>query len=165
MGPSETLNGLLADPEQLAQVLLYHVVPGSVDAATVVTLTSATTVQGQDVAVTVGDGVQVNESNVIETDVVASNGIIHVIDSVLLPAAPEPMPGDLPSELVARGNFTTLLAAVEAAGLVETLQGEGPFTLFAPNDEAFAKIPSETLNGLLADPEQLAQVLLYHVVK
>ena len=62
------------------------------------------------------------------------------------------------------GNFTTLVAAVEAAGLVETLSGEGPFTVFAPTDEAFAALPEGTVEGLLADPEALAAVLTYHVV-
>ena len=162
--PTETLTGLLSDPEQLSQVLLYHVVSGSVDSATVVSLSSAVTVQGQSVAISVGDGVQVDGANVMEADLGASNGIVHVIDSVLLPASVAPEVFDIPSELAKRGNFSTLLAAVEAAGLVETLQGEGPFTLFAPTDEAFAKVPTETLTGLLSDPEQLSQVLLYHVV-
>jgi uncharacterized surface protein with fasciclin (FAS1) repeats len=63
------------------------------------------------------------------------------------------------------GSFTTLLTAIEAAGLTETLMGDGPFTVFAPTDEAFAAVDEETLNGLLADPEALAQVLLYHVVE
>ena len=62
------------------------------------------------------------------------------------------------------GSFTTLVTAVQEAGLVETLSGEGPFTVFAPTDDAFAKLDEETLNGLLADPEALAQVLKYHVV-
>ncbi len=62
------------------------------------------------------------------------------------------------------GSFTTLLAAVEAAGLVEVLKGPGPFTVFAPTDEAFAKLPAGTLDALLADREQLAAVLTYHVV-
>jgi uncharacterized surface protein with fasciclin (FAS1) repeats len=65
---------------------------------------------------------------------------------------------------VAAGNFTTLVAAVEAAGLVETLSGEGPFTVFAPTDEAFAALPEGTVEGLLADPEALASILTYHVV-
>jgi len=63
------------------------------------------------------------------------------------------------------GGFTTLLKAVEVAGLVETLSNDGPFTIFAPTDEAFSKIPSETLNALLKDPEKLKGILLYHVVK
>jgi uncharacterized surface protein with fasciclin (FAS1) repeats len=62
------------------------------------------------------------------------------------------------------GSFKTLLAAVEAAGLAETLQGAGPFTVFAPNDAAFAKLPAGTLDGLLADKAELASILTYHVV-
>lgn len=62
------------------------------------------------------------------------------------------------------GSFTTLVAAVEAAGLVETLSGEGPFTVFAPTDDAFAALPEGTVEGLLADPEALAAILTYHVV-
>ncbi len=62
------------------------------------------------------------------------------------------------------GTFTTLLAAAEAAGLVDTLKGEGPFTVFAPTDEAFAALPEGTVEGLLADPEALAAILTYHVV-
>lgn len=62
------------------------------------------------------------------------------------------------------GDFTTLVAAIEAAGLVETLSGEGPFTVFAPTDEAFAALPEGTVEGLLADTEALTAVLTYHVV-
>lgn len=65
---------------------------------------------------------------------------------------------------IAAGNFTTLVTAVQAAGLVETLSGTGPFTVFAPTDEAFAAVPQATLNALLEDPEALANVLKYHVV-
>ena len=62
------------------------------------------------------------------------------------------------------GNFKTLVAAVQAAGLVETLNGTGPFTVFAPTDEAFAKLPEGTVEGLLADKEKLTKILTYHVV-
>ena len=62
------------------------------------------------------------------------------------------------------GSFTTLLAAVDAAGLGETLAGGGPFTVFAPSDEAFAKLPAGTVESLLADPTRLTEVLTYHVV-
>ena len=72
---------------------------------------------------------------------------------------------DIVDTAIAAGSFTTLVAAVEAAGLVETLKGEGPFTVFAPTDDAFAAIPKETLDALLADPSgDLTQILLYHVV-
>ncbi len=71
---------------------------------------------------------------------------------------------DIVETAVAAGSFNTLAAAIEAAGLVETLKGEGPFTVFAPTDEAFARLPAGALDGLLADREKLAQVLTYHVV-
>lgn len=65
---------------------------------------------------------------------------------------------------VQTGQFSTLVQAIEAAGLVDTLKGEGPFTVFAPTDEAFAQLPAEQLNALLADPEALTRVLTHHVV-
>jgi uncharacterized surface protein with fasciclin (FAS1) repeats len=71
---------------------------------------------------------------------------------------------DIVDTAVAAGSFTTLVKAVQAAGLVETLKSEGPFTVFAPTDAAFAKIPADQLNALLADKEKLTAVLTYHVV-
>jgi len=65
---------------------------------------------------------------------------------------------------VQAGKFNTLVQAVQAAGLVETLSGKGPFTVFAPTDEAFAQIPQETLQAVLADKEKLTAILTYHVV-
>ncbi len=157
--PSEVLNALLADPAELARVLLYHVISGEVPASTVVTLTKATTVQGNSVTISVeGGNVRINNALVTVTDIEAENGIIHVLDAVLLP------PGRIPEVLAERGDFNTLLTAVAAADLVDTLNGDGPFTLLAPTDAAFAAVPSEILNALLADPAELAQVLLYHVI-
>ena len=84
--PEGTLEALLADIPTLTDILLYHVVSGEVKAETVVTLDSATTVQGSDVTITVdGSSVMVNDANVTMTDIQASNGVIHVIDAVLLP--------------------------------------------------------------------------------
>ena len=74
------------------------------------------------------------------------------------------MAQDIVDTAVKAGNFKTLVAAVQAAGLVDTLKGPGPFTVFAPTDEAFAKIPKTTLDGLLADKAALTKVLTYHVV-
>lgn len=71
---------------------------------------------------------------------------------------------DIVDTAVAAGNFTTLVKAVQAAGLVDTLKGPGPFTVFAPTDEAFAKLPAGALDSLLANPEKLKKVLLYHVI-
>ena len=74
------------------------------------------------------------------------------------------MAKDIVQTATEAGSFSTLLTAAKAAGLVETLQGAGPFTIFAPTDEAFAALPAGTLDGLLADPEALKRILLYHVV-
>jgi uncharacterized surface protein with fasciclin (FAS1) repeats len=72
--------------------------------------------------------------------------------------------GDIVAVAASAGDFTTLVAAVKAAGLVDTLQSDGPFTVFAPTDEAFNKLPEGTVEGLLANPDKLKQILLYHVV-
>lgn len=71
---------------------------------------------------------------------------------------------DIVDTAIKAGNFKTLVAAVQAAGLVDTLKGAGPFTVFAPTDEAFAKIPKATLDGLLKDKAALSKILTYHVV-
>jgi transforming growth factor-beta-induced protein len=174
--PEGTVESLLEDPSgALTDILLYHVAEGVVPAATVVTLESATTIQGEPVSIKVVDGeVILNDSaKVIITDIEASNGIIHVIDAVILPPSmvaeaesEEMMASKSIAEIaVEDGRFTTLVAALEAAGLVETLSGEGEFTVFAPVDDAFAALPEGTVESLLQDPQgALSNVLLYHVV-
>jgi uncharacterized surface protein with fasciclin (FAS1) repeats len=79
-------------------------------------------------------------------------------------SVPSPAAKDIVQTATEAGSFNTLLEAATAAGLVETLQGDGPFTVFAPTDEAFAALPAGTLDGLLKDPEALKKILLYHVV-
>jgi len=83
--PKGTLDSLLKDKEKLAAILKYHVVPGKVTAADVSKLSAAKTLEGQDLAIATKDGVTVNGAKVVQTDVMASNGVIHVIDQVLLP--------------------------------------------------------------------------------
>ena len=165
--PAGTLDELLKpeNKQKLSDILLYHVVSGKVMAADVTSLTSATTVLGKDVTVKVDMGnVYINESKVVITDIETSNGVIHVIDSVLLPPAEKA--NTIVDVAVADGRFKTLAAALGAAELVETLQGEGPFTVFAPTDEAFAKLPAGTLDELLKpeNKQKLTDILLYHVV-
>ncbi|WP_322796541.1 fasciclin domain-containing protein [Tepidiforma sp.] len=80
-----------------------------------------------------------------------------------IPTAPAAT-ADIVDTAVAAGNFTTLAKALEEAGLVQTLKGEGPFTVFAPTDEAFAALPAGTLDSLLANKDELTKVLTYHVV-
>ncbi len=179
--PEGTVESQLEEPEgALKNILLYHVAAGIVPAETVMTLESATTVQGEPVAIKVVDGhVMLNDSATVTiADIEASNGIIHVIDAVILPpsiveaAAEEEMAEDEMTDAksiveiaLEDGRFTTLVAALEAAGLVETLSGEGEFTVFAPVDEAFSALPEGTIESLLEDPQgSLTDILLYHVV-
>ena len=171
--PEGTLDSLLADIPALTDVLLYHVVSGKVMAADVVGLDSAETVQGSSVGISVmGESVMVDDANVIITDIEGSNGVIHVIDAVIIPAAEEVVEEVVAEEpaqtvvdiAVADGRFTTLVTALGAADLVGVLSGEGPFTVFAPTDDAFNNLPEGTLDSLLADIPALTDVLLYHVV-
>ncbi len=165
--PEGTVEELLEDIPALTDILLYHVVSGAVLAEDVVTFDEAETLLGEMVAIRVEGGmVYINEAQVIITDIVADNGVIHVIDSVLLPPAAEeePILGTIVDIAVADGRFDTLVTAVVAADLAETLSGEGPFTVFAPTDEAFALLPEGTVEALLEDIPALTDILLYHVV-
>ena len=165
--PKATLDALAADPAKLKAVLLYHVVPGRVTAADVVKLTSAKTAEGRSLGIKVSNGsVFVDGAQVTTPDVEASNGVIHVIDSVLIPQEAMPAaPKTIVQTAVAAGSFKTLASLLKKAGLVGTLQGKGPFTVFAPTDAAFAKVPKATLAALGKNKAQLRSVLLYHVVK
>jgi uncharacterized surface protein with fasciclin (FAS1) repeats len=162
--PAGTLEMLLK-PEnkaKLAAILTYHVVPGTVKAADVVKLTNAGTVQGQRVDILAKDGtVTVDGAKVVKTDIACSNGVIHVIDTVILP-----VDKNIVEVAASNGSFNTLVAAVKAAGLVETLSGKGPFTVLAPTDAAFAKLPAGTLENLLKpeNKKALVEILTYHVV-
>jgi uncharacterized surface protein with fasciclin (FAS1) repeats len=165
--PKATLDALAADPAKLKAVLLYHVVPGRVTAADVVKLTSAKTAEGRSVAIKVTNGaVFVDGAQVTTPDIEATNGVIHVIDSVLIPQeATATPPKTIVQTAVAAGSFKTLTSLLKKAGLVGALQGKGPFTVFAPTDAAFAKVPKATLAALAKNKAQLRSVLLYHVVK
>jgi uncharacterized surface protein with fasciclin (FAS1) repeats len=159
--PEGTVEALLADIPALTNILLYHVVEGKVMASDVVELSQAQTLQGQYLDISVEDGkVMVDGAQVILTDIEASNGVIHVIDAVLLPETRDIV--DIAAE---DGRFTTLVAAVQAAGLVDALKADGPLTVFAPTDDAFAKLPAGTVDSLLADIPTLTDILLYHVVE
>lgn len=161
--PAGTVENLLK-PENKAQlqaVLKYHVVPGKANAAAVIGKNAWATLNGQQIAVAQrGEAVTIDGATVVQADIQASNGVIHVIDSVILPETKT-----IPQVADAAGSFSTLLAAVKAAGLSETLSGEGPFTVFAPTDEAFAALGA-TVQDLLKpeNKDKLASILTYHVV-
>lgn len=161
--PPETLASLLK-PEnkaKLAAILTYHVVPGAADASTVLSRTGWTTVNGQRIDVSQKDGTAMVDGAVITaTDIRASNGVIHVIDAVIVPSNATLV------EAAKEAKFNTLAKLIETAGLTEVLSGDQAFTVFAPTDEAFAKLPPETVASLLR-PEnkaQLAKILTFHVI-
>jgi transforming growth factor-beta-induced protein len=170
--PKAALDALIADKAGLTKVLTYHVVSGKVlkagiplgkDITTVQGATLTINVVGSDVIITDAKG---GKSKIITTDILATNGVVHLIDTVIMPPdAPAPAPTKNIVELAAgTPNLSTLVTAVTAAGLTTTLSGTGPFTVFAPTNDAFAKIPKATLDALLADKAALTKVLTYHVV-
>jgi len=163
--PKGTIESLLKpeSKEALKSILTYHVVSGSVKSGQVANLSNATTLNGQRVDIKVtDDGVGVDGAKVVAVDIECSNGVIHVIDSVILPAS-----NNIPATADKAGTFKTLLAAAKAAKLVDALSGNKPLTVFAPTDEAFGRLPNGTVEGLLKpeNAEQLRQLLLYHVVE
>ena len=163
--PKETLEMLLKpeNKEKLKAVLTYHVVPGKVMAKDVVGLKGAKSLNGQRIDVKVdGDKVSVDGAKVVATDIACTNGVIHVIDSVILPAS-----DNIPAVATKAGKFSTLLAAAKAAGLVDALSGDKALTVFAPTDEAFGKLPKGTVESLLKpeNKDKLKAILLYHVVE
>lgn len=159
--PEGTVDALLEDPEgDLKDILLYHVVSGNVMAADVTTQSDVMTLLGKKLRIdTSGEGVQIDGATVVTTDIVCSNGVIHVIDAVMLPKK------NIVETAVDDGRFVTLLAAVRGAGLDAALADETKdYTVFAPTDDAFAALPEGTVEALLEDPEGgLKDVLLYHV--
>lgn len=163
--PKGTLDNLLkpANKEALIAVLTYHVVPGKVVSKTASTLPGASTLNGQRIVLAARDGtLRLNQNaSVVKADIECSNGVIHVIDEVLLPSQKDVL--DVAGDA---GNFNTLAAALNAAGLSDALRSKGPFTVFAPTDAAFKKLPPETLASLLK-PEnkaKLVAILKLHVV-
>ncbi|MGB0237131.1 MAG: fasciclin domain-containing protein, partial [Poseidonia sp.] len=143
-------------------ILLYHVVAGNVPSTALSECMTAEAVNGQSLSFTVGDSVMVNDATVSIADVNTSNGVIHVIDTVLMPTD---TPNDIPRTAQCTGVHNSLVSAVVQAELLETLQGTGPFTVFAPTDQAFADAGIDL--AALDTPEgkaTLSDILLYHVL-
>ncbi|MBL6883605.1 MAG: fasciclin domain-containing protein [Candidatus Thalassarchaeum sp.] len=146
----------------LTDILLYHVYSGAVNAAGVTDGLTVTMVNGDDASFTVTDGtVMIGDATVVLADVPASNGVIHVIDMVLMPPADLV---DIAAVAMSTGVHESLVAALVKADLVSTLQGDGPFTVFAPTDQAFTDAGID-LDAFTTDAEiaALADILLYHV--
>ncbi|MEM8525796.1 MAG: fasciclin domain-containing protein [Bacteroidota bacterium] len=172
--PDGVLEDLLKpeNKDQLAAILTYHVVPGKVMSTDLEDGQTAATVQGEEITVSTTDGAKINGASVTTADIGVSNGVVHIINQVILPPS-------VIAEMEAAANaknivelavgsesLSTLVAAVKAGGLVETLSGEGPFTVFAPTNDAFAALPDGVLDMLLKpeNKDKLTAILTYHVV-
>lgn len=200
--PAGTVEALLADTDALTAILTYHVTVGAIKAAEVVTKATIPTLNGAELSVTVnGDGtVMIDDAMVVLTDIETSNGIIHVIDAVVIPQASASavkdgsttyatgywfgsyrFGGGWISQAIVDGRLNwltrwlsiydvarlaglnTLTTAVKAADLKSTLKYNGPFTVFAPTEDAFGALPEGTIPALLNDIPTLQNILLYHV--
>jgi transforming growth factor-beta-induced protein len=147
--------------EQLTEILLYHVLAAGVLSSDLAPQQTVETLSGEEVFITTtGSGVQINgSSNVFQANVIATNGVLHAVDAVLLPDAYN----DVTGIALKRYFLSTLVGAVVATDLLEALQNpEASFTVFAPTDEAFGNLPAGTLESLTVD--ELRNILLYHVV-
>ena len=162
--PEDVLETLLSDPTgQLTQILLNHVVSGTALSTDLSDGMMITTLQGGEVSVSITDGmVMIGNATVIVADINADNGVVHVIDAILIPIEDTSTVYDI---IESSEAHNTLETAIVAAGLEATLASEGPFTVFAPTDDAFSLIPADVIETLLADPMgMLTQILLNHVV-
>ncbi|GFR92084.1 transforming growth factor-beta-induced protein ig-h3-like [Elysia marginata] len=156
----------VANVTVLADVLKYHVLSGKVESKSLKNELQVATVEGKKLRINLytkeGKTVataQCAPIDLMKVDQAASNGVIHVLNAVMLPPA-----GTIVSALAACPEFKILVKAVQVGGLVETLSGPGPFTVFAPTDKAFRKLPQGTIEKLLHNPKELAKILTYHVV-
>jgi len=193
--PDGTVEALLLDIDALTAILTYHVTVGEYTSGDVVKEATIPTLNGSELTVTVTEGgVMVDNANITIKDIETTNGIIHVIDAVVIPSSDKSSQFDA---IKAAGNYygggwiaymiqngrlqwltkrlnlytvarlsglRTLGVAIKAAGLKQTVKSGGPFTIFGPTDAAFDALPEGTLEALVADPEALSNILLYHVV-
>jgi len=184
-----TAEQLLSDQALVTKVLLYHVAKGNLDSEDVLEKERIRTLQAGSLSQDSGILTDANgrTANIVSVDIEASNGVIHVIDRVVLPRSnPQPPAGDDDDDdsagsgqsivdvalaaNAATGEFSILIAALKAAdpAVLETLSGKGQFTVFAPTDAAFASLLTElgvTAEQLLSNQALVTEVLLYHVAK
>ena len=170
--PDGVLEDLLKpeNKQKLTAILSYHVAPGASEVADALQASKVEVVQNRTLKVAFSDGrVRVNDAALIDGDIECSDGIIHVIDTVLLPPEPKPEKPTRRTVLTVAeeaGDFGTLLAAIGVAELGEVLESEGPFTIFAPSEKAFRALPEGTVESLLKkeNRDDLVELLRYHVV-
>ena len=161
--PAGALDLILANTEQLTDLLLNHVHSGNVLSTDLSDGMMVPTLNETELTVSIdGMTVMIDLATVTQADLIASNGVVHVIDKVLLPDFGQE-DTTVYSIIKASPIHTTLEAAIDAAELGETLSGDGPFTVFAPTDDAFDALPAGALDDLLADIPLLTEILLHHV--
>jgi len=166
----DAINQWYANPEDMKDALQYHIVPGKAinsDEAVAIVGSLLAMSNGDDVSVTHdGSNFYINNAEVIVMDVKASNGVIHVIDTVLSPPVIEPSALNIVETIVEKNTYNILNDALVATGVADTLSNtDRTFTLLAPTDEAFSKLPDGRLESLMADTDLLKNMLLYHVIE
>ncbi len=168
--PKGTVEKLLKpeNKDLLRSILTYHIVPDKASFAFEVAKVEEPyefkTLNGNRLRIVKGDGtLRVNDAKILSANIACRNGSVQIIDSVLMPSENK---NTIPAVAEKAGLFKTLLAAVTAAEIAEVLSGDGPFTVFAPTDDAFAKLPKGTVEKLLKpeNRKQLVGLLKYHVV-
>ena len=160
--PAGTVTALLNDIPQLTNILKHHVVADSVMSGMLSNGQVVTTLLGTDVVVTINaNGVFIDNAQVTVADLIADNGVVHVIDAVLLPPTPSNTIYDIVSN---SSDHTTLKTAIDACSLDGVLTSTSSLTLFAPTDAAFNLLPAGTVTALLNDIPQLTDILKHHVV-
>ena len=162
-----TINALLADPTgDLAQILLHHVVLGVADGSNISDGLAIGNLISQNLTFSASGGLSINGANISVADIKTDNGVVHVIDAVMLPmAVPTRIDGTIMDVVSTSPVHTTLNSLIVSAQLDDDLRSTGPFTLFAPTDDAIAALPASVVESLVADPTgALAEVLLFHAV-
>ena len=158
------LGALLANTELLTNVLLGHVTESTLFSEDLTDGLNVTMMNDGELTVS-NDGMSImlGVANVTQADFIATNGVVHFIDTILISTVINPDTITVMDIIETSPSHNTLEAAINAAGLNETLSGDGPFTVFAPTDEAFDELPAGTVEGLLADIPALTAILKHHV--
>jgi len=165
--PEGLLEHLLGDAPTLRHVMLYHIAAGDIRSREISGLHALSTLQGE--RVTVGGRGRVGGARIVDADIDTTNGVIHVIDAVLIPPTID-LAGYMPAaignivEILTRdGRFNTFLTAIEVAGFMETLSEGGPFRVTAPIDRAFTGLPPGAVATLLGDRQRLLEMVSIYV--
>jgi len=166
MNHPQHMSDMMKSPKLMKRTIKYHIVPRMLKAADIKDGMKVMTMIREPLMFSVTEaGVSINggQAMVLEADIEADNGCIHIIDNILTPPPMQEPTMNL-AELASSKGLTTLVSLLEAAGLADTIANGEVFTIFAPSNEAFDKVPEEIMNKLAADPKLLTSVLTYHVV-